>query len=937
MTSIGNGAFYGCSKLTSIEIPIGVTAINSGTFYNCSNLTSISIPNSVTSIGNSAFSGCSKLTSIEIPTKLTSIGEEAFYRTGIPALVLPACVTSIGYNAFPASMSRLTCESSTPPELLRSGLGTSYSLSNIYMVLVPEGCSEYYKNVSPWSDKVIVDGQGVIVTVNVSSPGMMGEEILTQTDYLNDVNHLTVSGALNNDDIEHIRNSMPYLLTIDMSGVDMTTLPNNMFNDHKALLNIILPDKLESISYGAFYGCINLESIVLPEGLKRIEGGGPGTFQSCQSLRSVSFPSTLEYIGPDTFRGCRLLNDVALPEGLTSIAHGTFESCTSLEKFVLPKGIQRVEYGAFGSCTSLKEVEFNEGLEELGYHAFYYCSNLTKVTLPSTLESCGNELFAGCKNLTKVTSLALLPPALEDRLFSTDDMATSLKRTLYAPEWTLSKYKLTSGWNVFSEILPLGSVPPTSINVSGNTTLSLPNEGLPAEYKPDMNIKAGYLDLRGNDTLSLNTFKMTYDCKNGTSAFLTEPTVVAESVITELSLSSGNWHFLSFPYDVKVKDIATGSDWVIRYYDGAARAKADYNHTWVTVPYDSMLHAGQGYIWSSNQGDFMVPAMDNANKNLIFANDTRYIPLTEHASEQTSNNSWNLIGNPFPCYYDTRFMEYTAPITVWDRENRTYVAYSPIDDNYILSPLEAFFVQRPAEVKEVGFRPDGRQTSTAIRTLPVAATVSARALKTPRQVFNMQLTDGQRTDRTRIVINADACTTYEVGKDAAKFMSSDITAPQLFTLAGSDKMAINERPFADGRMPLGVHIGIAGTYTLSLEAVTDMDITLIDHMTGKEQDLNSDGYTFETETGTFADRFTVVLTRTDITVVDKNVAEEQVKVFATGSTITVAGAGDATIVLYTASGIKVVETVGPVASLNVQPGLYVVKVGNTSYKVSVSK
>ena len=78
VTKIGEGAFFECSALTSVEIPASVTKIDWGAFYGCSSLTSVEIPASVTSIGSMAFSGCSSLTSVVIPKGVTKIGEGVF-------------------------------------------------------------------------------------------------------------------------------------------------------------------------------------------------------------------------------------------------------------------------------------------------------------------------------------------------------------------------------------------------------------------------------------------------------------------------------------------------------------------------------------------------------------------------------------------------------------------------------------------------------------------------------------------------------------------------------------------------------------------------------------------------------------------------------------------------------------------------------------------
>ena len=101
LTEIGEGAFAACSGLTSLTLPSGVTSIGNHAFYACSGLTSITLPSGVTSIGNHAFDGCTGLTSLTLPSGVTEIGDLAFSGcSGLTSITLPSGVTEIGAWAF---------------------------------------------------------------------------------------------------------------------------------------------------------------------------------------------------------------------------------------------------------------------------------------------------------------------------------------------------------------------------------------------------------------------------------------------------------------------------------------------------------------------------------------------------------------------------------------------------------------------------------------------------------------------------------------------------------------------------------------------------------------------------------------------------------------------------------------------------------------------
>ena len=100
--SSSNKNLYLNNKLvTSLIIPNNVTSIGAGAFEGCTGLTSVTIGNRVTSIGGYAFLGCTGLTSVTIPDSVTDIGIQAFEDcTGLTSVTIPDSVTSIGMHAF---------------------------------------------------------------------------------------------------------------------------------------------------------------------------------------------------------------------------------------------------------------------------------------------------------------------------------------------------------------------------------------------------------------------------------------------------------------------------------------------------------------------------------------------------------------------------------------------------------------------------------------------------------------------------------------------------------------------------------------------------------------------------------------------------------------------------------------------------------------------
>lgn len=344
------------------------------------------------------------------------------------------------------------------------------------------------------------------------------------------------------------------------------------------------------------------------------------------------------------------------------------------------------------------------------------------------------------------------------------------------------------------------------------------------------------------------------------------------------------FYFVSFPFDVKISDIAF-PDWqdkshmevICMEYDGAKRATVASSTYWRQLSGDEVLHANKGYLIEfygkytdsdhntryNTQTTLHLKAMDTENKQQIFSNNDVTVPLTAHPSQYKHREGWNVIGNPYPCIFDIHYLDFTAPITVFD--GFSYYPFSPLDDDYYLYPNEAFFVQCPEGTSSVTFRKDGRLHNDPnglwqlnVAGLPGRFMRRAADSDSERRVYNFILNGETGFDRTRIVLNELASKDYELAHDAAKMMGQG-GSPQLYVLDNGIQYAIDERPLEDGIFSLGMIFPETGSYTLSLKDNPDeqMAVILTDHLKGAELDITETAYTFDATVGSTANRFSI--------------------------------------------------------------------------------
>ncbi len=346
---MGENAFFGCSNLKEVVIPddIALTEIKNKAFMNCISLKSIDLPDGIVSIGESAFERTA-LTGIDLGKSLVTIGKRAFHNcTVLEKIAIPDSVEVIGEGAFwgCAKLSVVDIsENSALTKIEREAFSRCEKITYIYLP----------KNLSVIGYLAFSDCDSLYrIMLDPENP----------TFNLNDGNIYSEDGTI-------------FVL----------------YAPGKKTISIKINKEVKRIESGAFYGCMNLTSVIFEEG-SQLESIGEGAFYGVM-FTSIDIPSTVKVIEADAISYCQALKTVTFGENsqLEIIGDRAFKDAYVLTNFTMPKTVVYIGESAFawarianlyyeGTMEEWDAIEkgekWNNCMGDYMYNCTIHCSNGT--------------------------------------------------------------------------------------------------------------------------------------------------------------------------------------------------------------------------------------------------------------------------------------------------------------------------------------------------------------------------------------------------------------------------------------------------------------------------------------------------------------------------------------------------------------------------------
>lgn len=339
---IGAGAFS-YTPITEIEMTTPCDSIREGTFRGCPNLTKITIGEGLKYIGYNAFS-YSPVKEANLPSTLRDISSNAFRGSSYCPFINDIqpenhirYIGKVAYLCVDKNQEEYTIKDGTVT--LADNLFENW-LGNATTFHIPASVEQIGNRAFAYTQiKALPEMLGLKRIGGEAFYGCKNLKKLTIPETVEYIGGGAFYGCSNiwsltynaiNAECESFMESNAPLEKI-VIGDKVRRLPRGIFSGRE-FTEVTLPACLERIDDYAFYGCKNLTTINISDGIRYI---GDNAFYGCSSLKNIHWPLRLTTIGSRAFRQTAL-ETISLPEGVTSVGDGAFYVCPFAKTVYIP-------------------------------------------------------------------------------------------------------------------------------------------------------------------------------------------------------------------------------------------------------------------------------------------------------------------------------------------------------------------------------------------------------------------------------------------------------------------------------------------------------------------------------------------------------------------------------------------------------------------------
>ena len=337
----GIGQYCESVPISSIHLPSTVKEIGDSAFHNCSLLTEINLPNSLEKIGSAAFRGCS-LESVSLPPLLTEISDYLFLSNkSLTSVTIPPSVTKIGVFAFNGTDLR---NGISLPENVRTIEDGAFIGCQFEEISIPNSVTTISWRTFQDCSRL----QRVILPDNI-----------------NTITECMFEGC---GSLRYVaKHSMPYAATDGnfRIPIGIDTIRYHAFSNCTSIKSASIPQSVSLIDGNPFTGCDSLTSLFIDDKNDNYKIynqviytiGGDTLVAAPRLLKGDYYiPQGVSTIGREAFYGCSELESLTMHDGVLHIEEGAFGKCTGLSDPIISKSIVSIGRGAFAGVNFTKIV-----------------------------------------------------------------------------------------------------------------------------------------------------------------------------------------------------------------------------------------------------------------------------------------------------------------------------------------------------------------------------------------------------------------------------------------------------------------------------------------------------------------------------------------------------------------------------------------------------